>query len=325
MTRQLSHDVRPRHPVRILRRRGVVGALACVILLISLSGCVAGSGTGTEQSGPRTLKAESSEQTLDVDGVERSFLVNAPERKSDAKLPVVIALHGAEGNGWNFAEWTGLGDRVAEDRYIAVFPNGSPINAEGEQLAWNAGTCCGPPQTENTNDIGFIRKILDELPEYGADPARIFVVGFSNGGMMAHRTACDLGDRIAGIAVVAGAYNVEGCESTNPLPVIVIHGTADEIVPYNGGPPVPVQGQDFTGVSSLSVVDSVRASVTRDECDEAAAGTLTLSESVTETSFTDCAGGYVDLYTYSGLTHTWPTEDTQLDATALILSKFIGS
>ena len=79
---------------------------------------------------------------------------------------------------------------------------------------------------------------LDQL-EAGVcvDPARVFVTGVSNGGGPTARLACDLSDRLAGVASIAGAYQAPApCNPKRPLPVLEIHGTADQVFPYGARP-----------------------------------------------------------------------------------------
>ena len=100
------------------------------------------------------------------------------------------------------------------------------------------------------NDVEALERSLDQLEAAGCvDPARVFVTGVSNGGGMTARLACDLSERLAGAASVAGGYrSLPPCRPERPLPVLEIHGTADQVVPYGGKPP------DYDGsVSALAV------------------------------------------------------------------------
>ena len=89
------------------------------------------------------------------------------------------------------------------------------------------GFCCGP-----ADDSGFIRALIDRLgTQTGIDQKRIFVTGFSGGGAMAHRVACDLSDRVAAIASVSGAFVAKTCQPARPISIYEMHGTADTTTP----------------------------------------------------------------------------------------------
>jgi polyhydroxybutyrate depolymerase len=107
--------------------------------------------------------------------------------------------------------------------------------------------------------VAFIRTLLDQLEQdYRVDSKRIYAGGFSKGAMMSYRLGAELSDRVAAIAVAAGAIGAKQADGSilmipqpaRPLPVIAFHGKQDEVVPYKGGP-------GFEGVHFLSVTDSI--------------------------------------------------------------------
>src|SRR6202021_3599767 len=88
---------------------------------------------------------------------------------------------------------------------------------------------------ENVDDIGFLRALLEKIErDYAVDPQRVYFTGISNGGMMSYRVACEVAEQGAAIAPVEGALNVE-CHPTAPVSVLIFHGTADRLVPFEGG------------------------------------------------------------------------------------------
>src|SRR5713226_6114518 len=100
---------------------------------------------------------------------------------------------------------------------------------------WNSGNCCGYAMQNNVDDVAFLRALIDKLEhDYSVFFKRIFVTGISNGGMMSYRIGCELADKIAAIAPVEGAQNID-CRPSGPVSVIVFHGSADRLVPFNGG------------------------------------------------------------------------------------------
>src|SRR5438067_9071637 len=87
------------------------------------------------------------------------------------------------------------------------------------------------------DDIGFTRAILAEAAtRLCLDGKRVFVTGFSNGGFMSHRIACELADVVAAIAPVSGVLGIAAasCTPKRPIAVIDFHGMSDNTVPYNG-------------------------------------------------------------------------------------------
>jgi polyhydroxybutyrate depolymerase len=286
----------------------------CTILLVSLSACA------PMNQEPTTVEAFGERISVTVGDLDRGYLVRAPERQSDEKLPVLIAMHGVGGNAQEFEDWTRFTSSVDTDRFVAIYPDGAPMR-DGTQV-WNAGGCCIASGSTPADDVEFLSGILDSVEEYGGDPDQVFVTGFSNGGMMTYRLACDVGERLAGIAVVAGAFNVESCGSTNPLPTIIIHGTADDTVPYDGGLTANSREMGIRGVPNASVADSVEFWTERNGC--SVPGTVNESGAVTHERIFECDdASSVNVYTIADGTHTWTSAGGELDMTDLVLNAFI--
>lgn len=184
--------------------------------------------------------------TLISGGEERSYLLSVPGSYDPSiPTPLVISLHGFmqwPAHQLYTTHWDELADQVG---FIVVHPSGT-----GFPKRWRTS-----PQmesgTEALVDVIFISDLIDKLEaEYNIDPQRIYANGLSNGGGMSVLLACELSDRIAAIGTVAGAYTFpwSECRSPRPVPAIVFHGTADPIVPFDGGvvdngrfdfPPIP--------------------------------------------------------------------------------------
>jgi polyhydroxybutyrate depolymerase len=172
-------------------------------------------------------------QSLTHDGQQRSFLVH--DFSSGHTASLVIVLHGGGGNALNVAEQTGF-DRVAQrEKLIVVYPNGSGRRKD-KLLTWNAGHCCAYALQHKIDDVGFISALIDHLlANYPIDPARVYVTGLSNGGMMTHRIGYMLSDKVAAIAPVIAALFGDEPQPTQPVPTLIINGAVDETVPANGG------------------------------------------------------------------------------------------
>src|SRR5918992_3560642 len=164
-------------------------------------------------------------------GVERTFSLRIPS-DAGSRMPLVILLHGRGGSAQGVMQRTGFDAKAELERFFLVAPDGT-----GNPRGWYTGFAPGSA----IDDVGFIGALIDTLiARYGIDRTRVYVVGYSNGGVLAHRLASDLSKRIAATAVVAGAV---GAQSANgnvvridppraPVPLLIMHGDADDVVPY---------------------------------------------------------------------------------------------
>ena len=169
-------------------------------------------------------------------GYKRSYLVHLPTGYTqNAKLPLVIAMHGGFGNADNLQNQSQLSVKADAENFIVVYPEGLK---EGilNISSWNAGWCCGWASKNNIDDVGFIDALLDTLiDQYSIDSGKVYATGMSNGGFMAYRLACELSNRIAAIATVAASMSMTNCTPERPIPIISFHSYLDEHVPYSGG------------------------------------------------------------------------------------------
>ena len=176
-------------------------------------------------------------RTVQADGRDRSYLVHIPN-KYDAKhpTPVVLILHGAWTNGPITALYSGLNGTADDNNFIAVYPNGTGLGDTA--LFWNCGRGNRLPLGGRSppDDVAYIGKVVDDLGTVAnVDPKRIYATGISNGGMMCHRLAAEMSDRIAAIAPIAGTLCLDDIHTKRPVPVLHFHGTADKLVLYDGG------------------------------------------------------------------------------------------
>ncbi|MDA8140519.1 MAG: dienelactone hydrolase family protein [Desulfobacteraceae bacterium] len=180
--------------------------------------------------------SEFQERAVNVAGVERQYTVHYPTNKTPQRPgPLVIVLHGAGGaSAENLAKWTGLDTIADREGFIVVYPSG--LNGR-----WNDGrgeTFRRSKQVRAVDDVGFMRSLIDGFIQRGeADASRVYVTGVSNGGMMAYRLGIELGAKLAAVAAVIANLpaNLAGQQPERPLPVLIMNGTADPIIPWNGG------------------------------------------------------------------------------------------
>lgn len=171
-----------------------------------------------------------------VDGRIRRFLVHLPPAYDAVrKLPVVIILHGGGGDYRYAQKMTGMSEKADAEGFIAVYPNGSG-RIPDRFLTWNAGDCCGYAVSRQVDDVGFIERLIHELDgRLAVDSSRIYLTGMSNGAMMAYLVACRLSEKIAAVACVAGSMSGKEPAPGAAVPLMIVHGTGDRHVPYEGG------------------------------------------------------------------------------------------
>lgn len=177
-------------------------------------------------------------KTLNHDGIERTYHIVLPsDFDVDEPAPLVIVLHGGGGRGDRFNQGGTQGTLTAaakERGMILVFP-------DGIDKQWCDGRFThldGKSDCEGVDDVGFISEIIDEMNEnYGIDVARVYATGISNGGFMSVRLALDLSEKIAAVAPVTAQLSVALEDQTpqHPISIMIINGTDDPIVPFDGG------------------------------------------------------------------------------------------
>jgi polyhydroxybutyrate depolymerase len=262
--------------------------------------------------------ASSNQQgTIDVRGLSRSYYVHLPPSyDGHSPLPLVLVLHGATESPEGVEHLSSMTAKADKENFIAVYPRGT-----GRLPTWNAGNCCGYAQQNHIDDVAFLRALVGKLEQnYSINPRRIFATGISNGAMMSYRLACELSDQIAAIAPVEGAQNLP-CHPANPVSLIIFHGTADHLVPFNGGTTLFQLGPQR---SDTPVADAMAFWVKQNGC----AATPVRSETLAlrTTKYSDCASdSAVELYAIQGGHHMWPgvsLSGNAVPATDLIWSFF---
>ncbi|HEY2385490.1 MAG TPA: PHB depolymerase family esterase [Candidatus Binatia bacterium] len=252
--------------------------------------------------------AGDSTHTIVVDGRPRTYLAHVPPNyDGQTPLPVVLVFHGGVSNAAITVRFTGLSDKADEARFLAVYPSGTGRLARA--LTWNAGSCCGYAQHEHVDDVAFVRALLDDLAgHFAIDARRIYATGISNGGMMVHRLAAELADRIAAVASVSGPLSIETIHPSRPVSVMHFHGTADEFVPFAGG----TGEKSLASIRFRSAPDSVAAWARADGCpSKPDVAALPVKEGdptrVRRERYGPCKdGAEVVFYVIDGGGHAWP-------------------
>jgi polyhydroxybutyrate depolymerase len=226
-------------------------------------------------------------------GESRNYLLYVPKTYDPAKpTPLLISFHPAASRAeveMDITQWNQVADAHG---FIVVYPSGSHV-----PRVWPMG-----PHSLVV-DVKFISELIDKLQgAYNIDADRVFADGISNGGGMAFALSCRLGDRIAAISTVAAAQTlpVTECGEGRPVPAVAFHGTADPVVPYQGGSS-PVSPTPFP-----SIEDWTAGVAHRNHCEGDKVETQ-VTASIRRRAYPGCANNAdVVLYTITGGGHTWP-------------------
>jgi polyhydroxybutyrate depolymerase len=232
------------------------------------------------------------DHTLAFGGDDRTFRVHFPPGYPDGgTYPVVLMLHGYLEDGDQFETISQMTPAADDAGYIVVY-------GDGRSMSWNAGSCCGSSSSAGVDDVGFVGALLDEVAAtYCVDERRIYAAGFSNGGMLSHRLACEMSDRIAAIGPTAGTLAFDPCAPSRPVPVMHTHGTDDFVVPWDGG--------GFGNATSVD--DTIDAWLERNGCFTDEPVTVYESGDATCIAYAGCTDdAEVRLCTIEGGGHQWP-------------------
>jgi len=160
--------------------------------------------------------------TFSVDGDSHQALLHVP-RKVTGPLPLVFAFHGAYDDARGTSVYYGLSGVADREHFVVLYPQAS------HDRFWEL-------QPEQREDVDQLRTLLNRMERSPCvEPSRVYATGVSNGGGFTARLGCEMADRLAAIAPVAGGYDpLKRCKPARPLPLLEIHGTEDTVVPYEG-------------------------------------------------------------------------------------------
>jgi polyhydroxybutyrate depolymerase len=290
-----------RSRLRVVALIFVVVVLALVTVILSAGASLAGTGSpASVAAGSVGTPVGDSRQQLVSGGLTRTFLVHVPiSYTGSAAVPLVLVYHGLGGTGQGMSLLTHFSRVADKSGFIAVYPDG--INK-----AWTTNP--------SLDDVGFSRDLIKYLEaKYKIDARRVYATGMSNGGFMCYSLAYGLSDLIAAFAPVSALLPSASVylKFPRPVPVHMIQGTADPLVPYDGGAISPIASSSKATVMSAPNTASYFAKL--DGC-----STLATTESLPNKVTTDGStakratygggrdGTEVVLITVVGGGHTWP-------------------
>lgn len=242
-------------------------------------------------------------KTLKIDAIERSYSVQIPSSYNGKdKMPLLFVLHGGGGNGKNMINFTSFSKLCEKEGFITVYP-------DGHNKQWNDARDF---LSSKVDDVKFFKMILDQISnEYRVDRSRVYAVGISNGAMMCYTLGCRISECFAAIAAIAGNLpeKLKNEKPNSPISVMIINGTEDPLVPYNGGT-IRVFGRERGKV--LSTEETLKFWAMINGCNPFPSRKLpdiNIQDgcSVEEFLFKNLENGVeVILYRISGGGHTWP-------------------
>lgn len=148
--------------------------------------------------------------------------------------PLVVLLHGYGATARIQDVYFRISALAEAKNFLVALPNGTK-DPLGNPF-WNATGACCDFSLRGVDDVGYLSAVIDDMKQrFNVDPKRIYLIGHSNGGFMAHRLACEIADQIAAIVSLAGAVDVASCAPSEPVAVLQVHGDDDKTISYDGG------------------------------------------------------------------------------------------
>jgi len=252
-----------------------------------------------------------------VGELKRTYLIHIPASHGKTKsMPLLIALHGGGGSGKHMIKLKlGGFDKLSDQEgFVVVYPDGIEKNwndgRSGEETGYSV-------HKENIDDVGFISALIDALiKKLNVNPKRVYVTGMSNGAIMSYRLACELTEKIAAIAAVAGNIPQNlypSCSPSRPISVLAINNVNDPLMPFAGGNITGPFGLKKLG-KVLSTSETARFWVKHNNCslspvithepDKAPKDGTRIRKEVFRNGKN---GTEVILYAVEGGGHTWPS------------------
>jgi len=249
-------------------------------------------------------------KSLNHGGLERAYHLHIPSSyRNSMATPLLVALHGGGGNGQKMATLSRLSLLADQNGFMVAYP-------EAVEHHWNDGRGLSQyrSQRQNIDDVGFISRMIDDIAgDYNLDEKRVYVTGASNGAMMSLRLGCELADKITAMAPVIGSMPenlVSECAPARPVPLLMINGSHDPLVPWEGGYVHFLRKKLGKIISVPQTIDfwvarngcSPEPQITKEPDTDPDDGTR-----VQKGVYGQCADGAdVVLYEIKGGGHTWP-------------------
>ncbi|MEZ5933698.1 MAG: alpha/beta fold hydrolase [Alphaproteobacteria bacterium] len=175
--------------------------------------------------------------TVSSHGDKRELILRA--RPTDAPQPLVMIFHGGGGSAWFMARRTSsFADRLLDSGYAVAFMNGSSRRGGRNLRTWNGGHCCAYAMTEAIDDVDYIDRAVPEIAaRISLDGSRVFLMGHSNGGMLAYRVPADMGTPVRGIVVISSAMFDDQPRLPQGISAFLTHARDDDNIAFDASFP----------------------------------------------------------------------------------------
>ena len=260
-------------------------------------------------------------ETIEHDGVERGFGWYAGVGIGDEPAPLVLLLHGGGGSSdqlWNGDDgqtWRRLAD---DHRFVVLVPQGRSDSGNNNAHHWNdcRSNITEPEAASDADDIGFLRSAASWATErWHVDLDRVYVTGPSNGGMMSYRLAMEASNLLAAAApIIANLPDPSECaDPTRAVPILIMNGTEDPLMPWDGGCVANARCERVTVGSTAEAVAfwvEINATVEDPICTDLPDVDPSDGSTISVCTYTDgTAGSEVVLYRVDGGGHAVPGPD----------------
>lgn len=241
--------------------------------------------------------------------LDRYYILHIPPQYKSSASPLIVAMHGGGGdmNIQASDKFYKLVSKSDKEGFIIAFPNGFSKFQSGILATWNAGKCCGDSRDEKIDDVKFITEMVGNIKkQVNIDPAKVFAIGMSNGGMMAYRLACDTKNIFKAIASVTGTDITETCNPQQKVSVLHIHAKDDTHVLFNGGAGENAFKDRSKVTEFNSVPDTIKKWTKLNECPTKAKKILSVPKAYCEV-YSPCKNDTeVQLCVTDDGGHSWP-------------------
>ncbi len=247
-----------------------------------LVACGDGSSTGSDPCADKPGIAGLHDIAIESGGRQRRFLLSVPQSAlTGAPTALVLGFHGVASTPEAFLAVTDFDAKAAEGGFVVAA-------GAGVDRSWNAGVCCDPAMSLGIDDVAFARDMVARIEdELCIDHDRIFATGFSNGGAMTFRLACQATDLFTATSPVAGGV-ASSCEPRRDASILIVQNVDDPVVPFVLG---ELAFGQFTALNA---------------CEPPRVTTTPAANAVCEAA-PRCAGDTTtELCAVSGISHQWP-------------------
>ncbi|XGV99983.1 MAG: PHB depolymerase family esterase [Leptolyngbya sp. BL-A-14] len=266
-----------------------IGLAACQVP----SGKQESSSPSDAASAAQPVKLGDTTGALSHEGQQRTYHLYTPKSyRADRPVPLVLAFHGYGSQGKDLANGSGFNEIAEQNGFIVVYP-------DGIDRRWN------PLHKFLTgvDDVGFVPALIDHIKRTRSiDARRVYAVGVSNGGFLVQGLACEPSSQIAAFATVVATLPSQlqnSCKPPTPVPMLMINGTDDRKVPWQGG--------NLGYGSILSVPGTIDFWQRHNNCAASAQVKQLTGDRVEIARYPNCKGGAeVELVTLKGVGHVWP-------------------